>query len=60
MKSVSGSCAALERVMSFTAHPPQRSNEDMRFGQLNKQSVSVMYDALETNIHSYVLHRALC
>jgi WD40 repeat protein len=38
VKSVSGSCAALERVMSFTAHPPQRSNEDMRFGQLNKQA----------------------
>lgn len=49
VKSVSGSGAVLECTTSFTAHPPQKNNEDMRFGQLSKQSVSVIHDALKNS-----------
>ena len=32
-------CEELSPVISFTAHPPQEENIDLRFGQLSKQYV---------------------
>ena len=34
---VTGHDLGLKLVTSFTAHPPQQQNKDMRFGQLSKQ-----------------------